>query len=52
MTDILGTTVGYNSQKSLWRVNAGTAPLIEFGGLDNAGDERRWQGRPARPQGL
>jgi hypothetical protein len=46
MADILGSTVGYNSQKSLWRVGAGTAPLIEFGGLDNVGDERRWQGRP------
>ena len=46
MAEILGHTVGYNSQKSLWRVNAGSAPLIEFGGLDNPGDERRWQGRP------
>jgi hypothetical protein len=45
MAEIIGSTVGYNSQKSLWRVNAGSAPLIEFGGLDNLGDERRWQGR-------
>jgi hypothetical protein len=46
MAEILGSTVGYNSQKSMWRVAAGSCPLIEFGGLDNAGDERRWQGRP------
>jgi hypothetical protein len=46
LADILGNTVGYNSQKSLWRVNAGSAPLIEFGGLKDEGDERRWQGRP------
>lgn len=42
MTDILGNTTGYNSQKSIWRYED---KLIEFGGLDNNGDERRWQGR-------
>lgn len=46
MAEIIGGTEGYNSQKSQWRVRAGTCPLIEFGGLDNPGDERRWQGRP------
>ncbi|WP_114149681.1 terminase, partial [Acinetobacter pittii] len=34
---------GYNSQKSFW--NLGNGRLIEFGGLDNLGDEKRWQGR-------
>lgn len=42
---ILGNTDGFNSQKSIWRVTAGSQPLIEFGGLDVAGDEQRWQGR-------
>ena len=41
-TEILGTTDGYNSQKSTWRCSD---RLIEFGGLDSAGDERKWQGR-------
>lgn len=44
LTEILGTTDGFNSQKSIWRI-PGRA-LCEFGGLDNPGDERRWQGRP------
>lgn len=44
--EIIGNTVGFNSQKSIWRVPVGSYPLIEFGGLDNPGDERRWQGRP------
>lgn len=44
MTEILGVTDGFNSQKSIWRI-PGRA-LTEFGGLDNPGDERRWQGRP------
>lgn len=44
--EIIGTTDGFNSQKAIWRVALGTEPLIEFGGLDNLGDERRWQGRP------
>lgn len=43
--EIIGTTDGFNSQKSAWRVPVGSKPLIEFGGLDNLGDERRWQGR-------
>jgi hypothetical protein len=46
MAEIIGGTEGYNSQKSIWRVGTGSRPLIEFGGLDNLGDERRWQGRP------
>ncbi|WP_343684016.1 hypothetical protein [Asticcacaulis sp.] len=45
LTEIIGDTTGYNSQKSIWRTSVGRSPLIEFGGLDNPGDERRWQGR-------
>lgn len=43
MTEILGATDGYNSQKSAWRVGD---RLIEFGGLDNPNDHQKWQGRP------
>ncbi len=43
MTELLGDTRGYSSQKSKWMVER---RLIEFGGLDNKGDERRWAGRP------
>lgn len=46
MVEIVGSTNGYNGQKSAWRIPVGTQPLVEFGGLDNPGDERRWQGRP------
>ncbi|NYT44591.1 terminase [Alcaligenaceae bacterium] len=44
--EIVGHTNGFNSQKAIWRIPAGKDPLVEFGGLDNPGDERRWQGRP------
>jgi hypothetical protein len=43
VTEILGSTDGYNSQKSQWRVGG---RLIEFGGLDNPNDHQKWQGRP------
>lgn len=46
LTQILGHSDGFNSQKAIWRVPDANQPLIEFGGLDNPGDERRWQGRP------
>lgn len=46
LTQIIGHTTGFNGQKAIWRVPEASKPLIEFGGLDNAGDERRWQGRP------
>ncbi len=46
LSEIIGNTDGLNSQKGIWKTSVGTAPLIEFGGLDNPGDERRWQGRP------
>lgn len=45
ITEIVGDTTGFNSQKSVWRLPIGSKALIEFGGLDNPGDERRWQGR-------
>ena len=44
ITEILGHTDGYNSQRSRWQLDAGR--LIEFGGLEKPGAERRWQGRP------
>jgi len=43
LTEILGTTNGYNSQKSAWRMDN---RLIEFAGLDNPTDHQKWQGRP------
>lgn len=43
MTDLLDGTDGFNGQKSIWRLPGGG--LAEFAGLDNPGDERRWQGR-------
>jgi phage terminase large subunit-like protein len=44
LTEVLGNTNGFNGQKSVWRVRPNL--LVEFAGLDNPGDERRWQGRP------
>jgi hypothetical protein len=43
LTEIIGSTDGYNSQKSIWRIGQ---RLIEFGGLDNPDDHQKWQGRP------
>jgi len=46
LTEILGGTDGYNSQKSIWKVTTANIPrLIEFGGLDNPTDHQKWQGR-------
>jgi len=44
MTELVGSTQGYNSMKGIWRLPTGS--LLELAGLDNEGDERRWQGRP------
>lgn len=44
LVEIVGGTDGYNSQHSIWRIPGGA--LTEFAGLDNPGDEHRWQGRP------
>lgn len=46
MTEIVGATAGYSSQKSIWKLPVGKGGVVEFAGLDNPGDERRWQGRP------
>jgi hypothetical protein len=43
LTELLGGTDGYNSQKGQWRIGK---RLVEFGGLNDPGDENRWQGRP------
>lgn len=43
ITEILGSSDGYNSQKSQWKIGP---RLIEFGGLDNPNDHQKWQGRP------
>ena len=45
LEDILGTKEGL-SRGTKWRVPFGHRPLLEFAGLDDPGDERRWQGRP------
>lgn len=53
LEEIIGHKDGYNSQKGQWRLpDVGcdgmttSGRLVEFAGLDNPGDERRWQGRP------
>lgn len=43
LSEIRGGTDGLNSQKGIWQTERG---IIELAGLDNPGDERRWQGRP------
>lgn len=43
MTELLGSTDGLNSQKGIWQFGSGH--LLELAGLDNLGDETRWQGR-------
>lgn len=44
LEEIVGAKEGYNSQKGFWRLPGDV--IAEFAGLDNPGDERRWQGRP------
>lgn len=47
ITEILGSSDGFNSQKSIWKTTVANVPrLIEFGGLDNPDDHQKWQGRP------
>lgn len=46
MGEILGSNDGYNSQKSVWKTTVANIPrLIEFGGLADATDHQKWQGR-------
>lgn len=46
LAEIIGNFDGYSMQKSEWKAQVGSEALIEFGGLDNLGDEKKWQGRP------
>lgn len=46
LEEIVGNRDGYSSQHSRWQMSQGSGCLVEFGGLDNPGDEGRWQGRP------
>lgn len=43
MAEIVEHTDGFNSQKSIWKLDG---RIVEFAGLDNPGDHTRWQGRP------
>lgn len=43
--NLVGSTVGYNSQKKIWR-NPVPGVQIEFGSVPNLGDEKNYQGRP------
>jgi hypothetical protein len=42
LTEIIGSSAGYNSQKSIWKHDD---RLVEFAGLDNPTDHQKWQGR-------
>lgn len=44
LTEIVGATGGYSSQRGAWQLPGDR--LVEFAGLSDPGDERRWQGRP------
>lgn len=46
LAELLGGTPGYNGQKGTWKLPVGNQCLVEFAGLDNLGDEHRFQGRP------
>lgn len=46
LEEILGSSDGYSSQYSRWKVPYGMSPLIEFGGLDGPKDHNKWKGRP------
>lgn len=46
LEEIVGNKDGFNSQKAIWKLPLGAGGIVEFAGLDNPGDERRWQGRP------
>jgi hypothetical protein len=46
LIEILDSGNGYSSQKSIWKFPTENKALVEFGGLDNPNDHKRWQGRP------
>jgi hypothetical protein len=50
LQEIVGSTDGFNGQKSIWRIPGGA--LTEFAGLDNPGDETQVAGPAARPEGV
>lgn len=41
--EIIGTRDGFNSQSKVWRIDG---RLVEFGGLANPQDHKKYQGRP------
>lgn len=41
--EVLGSTSGYNSQQSIWRVDG---RIIEFAGIADPNDHKKFQGRP------
>lgn len=43
MEEIVGSTDGYNAQKNTWRIDN---KIIEFGGVKDPGDHKKYQGRP------
>lgn len=43
LEELIGNKVGYNGQSNIWRL---PGRQIEFGAVPNAGDERKYQGRP------
>jgi hypothetical protein len=44
LEELLGNQDGLNSQKGIWKMDGGR--LLEFGGLANPDDRKRYQGRP------
>lgn len=44
LTELLGSRDGYNGQDKIWRLADGRQ--FEFGAVPNAGDEKKFQGRP------
>ncbi|MGL4647803.1 MAG: terminase [Caldilineaceae bacterium] len=45
LSELMGGTDGLNSQKGIWWLPRPQGTLVELAGLDNPGDEKRWQGR-------
>lgn len=45
VSEMVGGTTGYNSQKKIWR-NPVPGVQLEFGSVPNLGDEKNYQGRP------
>lgn len=45
MEDIRGARLGFNEQTKIWRM-PDIQKIIEFGGVPNLGDEKKYQGRP------